>query len=224
LPSIRTSKNTSTLRPASRASRSSISGKMFGSTPSIFTVIGAPQVKRVSAAGAANIHRPAAKPRSASTHPVVSIRLVQNIRMSLASRDWGDRSWDRMKRCDVALWPVASHFTLGPDVSFRGESEVSWVAEFAPSVENEPRPCVARGLRRVGGERSCINVSGFCLERWLLAIMDISARAISLSDRPRPGQLGHQCSQTPERPNLHLVSSSHRPRQVAVNSSCRLSG
>ena len=53
---------------------------------------------------------------------------------------------------------------------------------------------------------------------------DISARAISLSDRPRPGQLGHQCSQTPGRPNLHLVSSSRRPRQVAANSSCRLSG
>ena len=60
-------------------------------------------------------------------------------------------------------------------------------------------------ISRVGGKRSCINVSGFCLERWLLAIMDISARAISLSDRPRPGQLGHQCSQTPGRPNLHLI-------------------
>src|SRR4029077_16446280 len=47
-------------------------------------------------------------------------------------------------------------------------------------------------ISSIGGERSCINVSGFCLERWLLAIMDISARAISLSDRPRPGQLGHQ--------------------------------
>src|SRR5208337_2957936 len=37
-------------------------------------------IDRISAAGAANIHRPAAKPRSACTHPVVSIRLVQNIR------------------------------------------------------------------------------------------------------------------------------------------------
>jgi hypothetical protein len=35
---------------------------------------------RISAAGAANIHKQAAKPRSACTHPVVSIRLVQNIR------------------------------------------------------------------------------------------------------------------------------------------------
>jgi len=48
----------------------------------------------------------------------------------------------------------------------------------------------------------------------LRAIMDISARAISLADRPRPGHLGHQCSHTPGRPNLHLVSSSRRPRRV----------
>jgi hypothetical protein len=46
------------------------------------------------------------------------------------------------------------------------------------------RPCVARGICRVGGERSCINVSGLQLELSMLrAIMDISARAISLPDR-----------------------------------------
>jgi len=53
--------------------------------------------------------------------------------------------------------------------------------------------------------------------RWsiaLRAIMDISARAISLADRPRQGHSGHQCSHAPGRPNLHLVSSSRRPRQV----------
>ena len=49
---------------------------------------------------------------------------------------------------------------------------------------------------------------------WLLAMMDISAPAISLADRPRLGHLGHQCSQAPGRPNLHLVSFSRRPRQV----------
>jgi hypothetical protein len=37
-------------------------------------------IARISAARAANIHRPSAQPGSASTHPVVSIRLVQNIR------------------------------------------------------------------------------------------------------------------------------------------------
>src|SRR3984957_6440652 len=50
----------------------------------------------------------------------------------------------------------------------------------------------------------------------LLAIMDISARAISLADRPQPGHLGHQCSHTPGRPNLHLVSSSRKPRRVVT--------
>ena len=36
--------------------------------------------------------------------------------------------------------------------------------------------------------RSCINVSGLCLERIVLrAIMDISAHAISLADKPRTG-------------------------------------
>ena len=40
----------------------------------------------------------------------------------------------------------------------------------------------------------------------LRAIMDISARAFSLSDRPRLGHLGHQCSHALGKPNLHLVS------------------
>jgi len=44
--------------------------------------------------------------------------------------------------------------------------------------------------------------------------MDISAQASSLAERPRLGYLGHQCSHAPGRPNLHLVLSSRRPRQV----------
>lgn len=46
----------------------------------------------------------------------------------------------------------------------------------------------------------------------LRAIMDISARAFSLADRPRLDHLGHQCSHALGRPNLHLASSSRRPR------------
>jgi hypothetical protein len=95
------------------------------------------------------------------------------------------------------------------------------IAFARPGVFTQPRPicmvrpCVARGFRRDGGERSCINVSGLWLERVVLrAIMDISARAISLADRPRRGHLGHQCSHAPGRPILHLVSSSRRPRRV----------
>ena len=39
----------------------------------------------------------------------------------------------------------------------------------------------------------------------LRAIMGISARAISLADRPQRGHSGHQCSHAPGRPILHLV-------------------
>jgi hypothetical protein len=37
----------------------------------------------------------------------------------------------------VHTWPIATNFSLGPDVSFRGEAEVGWAAEFAASVEND---------------------------------------------------------------------------------------
>jgi ABC-type uncharacterized transport system substrate-binding protein len=47
--------------------------------------------------------------------------------------------------------------------------------------------------------------------------MDISARAFSLADRPRLDHLGHQCLHAPGRPNLHLVSSSRRPRLETAN-------
>src|SRR6516162_5590881 len=56
----------------------------------------------------------------------------------------------------------------------------------------------------------------------LRAVMDISARASSLAERPRSGQMGHQCSHAPGRPNLHLVSSSRRPRRVSATSSLKL--
>lgn len=80
------------------------------------------------------------------------------------------------------------------------------------------RPCVASGFCRAGGKRSRINVSGLRLERVVLrTIMDISARAFSLPDRPRLDHLGHQCSHALGRPNLHLVSSSRRPRLEIVD-------
>ena len=62
--------------------------------------------------------------------------------------------------------------------------------------------------------RSCINVFGLSLEVTCSGpSLDISARAISLADRPRTGHSGHQCSHAPGRPILHLVSSSRRPRR-----------
>jgi hypothetical protein len=73
------------------------------------------------------------------------------------------------------------------------------IARFAPHRRHRlgPRlevtqcmvgPCVARGFVDLSALRSCINVSGLCLERLVLrAIMDISAHAFSLADRPRTG-------------------------------------
>jgi hypothetical protein len=56
------------------------------------------------------------------------------------------------------------------------------------------------------------------LERVVLrAIMDISARAFSLADRPQSGHSGHQCSHALGRPILHFVLSSRRPRQEIVD-------
>src|SRR5262249_3621906 len=59
-------------------------------------------------------------------------------------------------------------------------------AGMAASLAALVRPCVARRLLRVGDVRSCINVSGLCLEPFVArAIMDISAPAISLAVRPQ---------------------------------------
>ena len=51
----------------------------------------------------------------------------------------------------------------------------------------------------------------------LRTIMDISARATSLTDRPRSGHRGHQCSHALGRPILHFVLSSRRPRLETVD-------
>jgi hypothetical protein len=52
----------------------------------------------------------------------------------------------------VHTWPLATNFSLGPHVSFRGEAEVGRAAEPAASVENGPSsdmrvlPCGDHGL------------------------------------------------------------------------------
>jgi hypothetical protein len=84
-----------------------------------------------------------------------------------------------------------------------------------PEVTRMYGPAVRRKrFCRSGGcavLHQCIRpLVGACVLR---ATMDISARAISLADRPRPGHSGHQCSHAPGRPILHLVSSSRRPRR-----------
>jgi hypothetical protein len=63
------------------------------------------------------------------------------------------------------------------------------------------RPCVARGFVDLASAvlHQCIrSLIGAVLLR---TIMDISARATSLTDRPRLDHLGHQFSHAPGRPN-----------------------
>ena len=65
------------------------------------------------------------------------------------------------------------------------------------------RPCVARGF---------VDPADTVLHQCIRPLLGagcapghhgISAHAISLPDRPRPGHLGHQCSHAPGRPVLH---------------------
>ena len=136
-------------------------------------------------------------------------------------------SWTRMRAmCSITRAPIlirrcrnGRELTLGERVCLRDRGAHAMHQPERGGVKNEPhliggravtrcmvRPCVASGFRREGGERSCINVSDLYLELIVLrAIMDISARASSLCDRPRAGQSCHQCSQAPGRPSLHLV-------------------
>src|SRR5215470_2541564 len=70
------------------------------------------------------------------------------------------------------------------------------------------RRCVAREIGEDGGIWSCLNVSGLWVElTWLLAIMEISAHAILLADKPLSGCPGHQFSDAPGRPLLHFFLS-----------------
>jgi hypothetical protein len=110
--------------------------------------------------------------------------------------------------CPFSLGTFSGHPNFEDQVhySFRGANHMT---------QCMVRPRVARRFQRAGGKRSCINVSGLWLEAMLRAIMDISAPVTSLADRPWTGHLGHQFSQAPGRPNLHLVSFSRRPRQVS---------
>jgi hypothetical protein len=80
------------------------------------------------------------------------------------------------------------------------------------------RRCVAREIGEDGVIWSCANVSGLWVERmWLLAIMEVSAHAILLGDKPRLGCRGHQFSRAPGRPLLHLFLSLS---QTSVGNRC----
>src|SRR5882672_2272069 len=134
----------------------------------------------------------------------------------------------RLRRAFIRFSSVSTTRTDTDDSGLKIRGAACANGRFAPpraAVPGEGRvfdpmygPAVrCKWFRRAGGERSCINVSGLRLEHLLRAIMDISARATSLPDRPRLDHLGHQCSHAPGRPNLHLYLSSRRPRLETVD-------
>ena len=78
------------------------------------------------------------------------------------------------------------------------------------------RPRGARGFCRRWLMRSCINVFGFRLEHVLRAIMDISAHAILLADRPhRAVRVTRVRTRREDRSSI-VVSSSRKTRRVIV--------
>jgi hypothetical protein len=61
------------------------------------------------------------------------------------------------------LWPIATNFSLAPDVSFWGEAEVGRAAEFAASVETDPTATSTDTIRG-WGEHEAAGVSS---DTWL---------------------------------------------------------
>jgi len=77
----------------------------------------------------------------------------------------------------IADEPSRSALKGKADEAFSGPDSRSW-----PNVWSGR---ASQGDMSIWRVRSCINVSGLWLERVLRAIMDISARTISLADRPQ---------------------------------------
>ena len=95
----------------------------------------------------------------------------------------------------------------GDEADLKSTPRTCFDPMYGPAVRRK-RFCRSGGCAVL---HQCIRpLVGACVLR---ATMDISARAISLADRPRTGHSGHQCSHAPGRPILHLVSSSRRPRR-----------
>ena len=131
-----------------------------------------------------------------------NLHLVSSSRRPRRESNFDLATSSRAPHCFArSLWPWAWN-----------RDQAGWFAA-SSMTQCMVRPCVARDFRRSGGSGLASMYPAFDWSVSLLAIMDISARAISLAERPRSGHLGHQCSHAPGRPNLHLVSSSRRPRR-----------
>ena len=57
---------------------------------------------------------------------------------SIQDRDGGAPLLRASRRGDVAFWPIATNFSLGPQVRFQGEADMNRPAELAGSVKNDP--------------------------------------------------------------------------------------
>ena len=102
------------------------------------------------------------------------------------------------------LCPVSDMSDVRRVVSFLGYSRRALAKrECCRLTQCMDRPCGARRFRRSGRCGLASMYPAFAWSAVLRAIMDISAHAIWLADRPRPGHLGHQGSHAPGRPILH---------------------
>ena len=181
------------------------------------------------AAGSSCVARLFRRPYASAGELTKLVRVDTSHRQSHSALVTTASNWKRRGRSQtsVSLAPFAapaqvSYWHFGDiarsqiDFRFRWKSgraaDITAISEFDPNVWS------GRAVQEASSTwlmRSCINVSGLCLERVVLrAIMDISAHAVSLPDRPRPGHLGHQCSHAPGRPISIIVSSSRRPRRA----------
>jgi len=84
-----------------------------------------------------------------------------------------------LERSDFVRWPIGEVSARRFDVCFVGHSQPELLtlsfSHFDPNVWSSRALQEVSSIRQM---RSCINVSGLCLERVLRAIMDISAHAI----------------------------------------------
>src|SRR5258708_12580078 len=115
----------------------------------------------------------------------------------------------------VRWWHKCEVPTASSNVRYQGQPGRHLLA--LSSSQFDPDVWSGRALQEVSSSwRSAVLHQ--CIRSLIGAVllrtnMDISARAISLTDRPQRGHVGHQGSHAPGRPILNLFSFSRRPRR-----------
>src|SRR5467141_1094633 len=99
---------------------------------------------------------------------------------------------------------------LAMNVGFQGETGSNGDdAKLSRLTQCMVRSCVARGFRRAGIQRSCINVSGLCLELFCSGPSWISARVRSHCRTDLNGPVGSPvfaCAGKTDPPSLRILS------------------